>query len=82
MLPSSAVEMNVLYKVQYREAGEVQFRDDNEWFSCDDCIARMRSLFDEHSQRDFRIVDEHGIVVASTLKKSPQASPRPRSAGN
>lgn len=72
----SSPEVDLLYQVQYREPGESGFRDDDEWFSCDECIRRMWSLFAGHPQRDFRIVDDHGIVIATTVKKRAAGQPK------
>jgi len=64
--------VTLLYKVLYREANEVQFRDTEDWVSCEECIARMRSLFSANPLREFQIVDDHGVVVVSTLASQRQ----------
>jgi len=64
------------YKIRYRDATEEAFRDGSEWCTCEECIRMMRSQFSAHPTRDFQVVDESGLVVASTLEEvaRPQAN--------
>jgi len=57
------------YKTRYRDAAEQTFRDGSEWCSCADFILMMRSQFSAHPKRDFQVVDESGLVFASTLEE-------------
>ena len=59
--------MTLLYKVLYREGGEIQFHDTGDWLGCDECIEKMRSLLSANPTREFQVVDDHGVVVVSTL---------------
>ncbi len=59
--------MTLLYKVLYRKSGDVGFYETPDWLSCDECIRRMRSLLAEDPSREFQIVDDHRVVVVSTL---------------
>jgi len=59
--------VTLLYKVLYREAGEIQFHDTEEWLGCEECIEKMRNLLSANPMREFQVVDDHGVVVVSTL---------------
>jgi hypothetical protein len=65
------------YKIRYRDDVEQPFRDGSDWCSCNECILLMRSQFAANPSRDFQVVDESGLVIASTLE---QAAP-PRTCG-
>ena len=58
----------IVYKVQYRDAASTTFQDDGDWSTCEECIHRMRSLFDSDYRRDLRVIDDRGVVVASTIR--------------
>jgi len=59
--------VTLLYKVLYREGTEIQFHDTGDWLGCDACIEKMRSLLAVNPGREFQVVDDHGVVVVSTL---------------
>ena len=42
------------------------FEDAGGWETCENCIRRMRALFAEDHRRDMRVIDDRGLVVAST----------------
>jgi hypothetical protein len=58
------------YKIRFREAAGQPFRDGSDWCSCNECILLMRSQFAVNPTRDFQVVDESGLVIASTLEQS------------
>lgn len=58
----------IVYKVQYRDAASSPFQDDGDWSTCEECLLRMRSLFDSDYRRDLRVIDDRGMVVASTIR--------------
>jgi hypothetical protein len=56
----------IVYKVQYKEPSAKNYQDDGDWASCEDCVQRMRALFEADFRRDLRVIDDRGVVVAST----------------
>lgn len=68
-------EEMIVYKVQYKEPSAAQYQDDGDWASCEDCVRRMRALFEADYRRDLRVIDDRGMVVASTDRSSPRPQP-------
>ena len=64
----------IVYKVQYKEPASKNYQDDGDWASCEDCVQRMRALFEADFRRDLRVIDDRGVVVASTAVTSQQKS--------
>ncbi|HEY3898148.1 MAG TPA: hypothetical protein VGM54_06015 [Chthoniobacter sp.] len=58
------------YKIRFREAAGQPFRDGSDWCSCNECILIMRSQFAANPTRDFQVVDESGLVIATTLEEA------------
>ena len=74
----------MLYRLLYREAKEARFHDTEDLLACDECIARMKSLLAVNPNREFQILDDHGVVVVSTLSSNARMQGAPaaaRSAG-
>jgi hypothetical protein len=56
------------YKIRYRDAEEEDFREGSVWYSCEECILALRRQSALNPLRDFQIVDESGLVIASTFE--------------
>ncbi|HSI15876.1 MAG TPA: hypothetical protein VK961_27760 [Chthoniobacter sp.] len=62
--------MSALYKIQVRKQLHQPFEDYVDWCSCEDCITKLRNIFDRHPEWDLQVVDERKNVVTSTLEQA------------